>query len=297
MPHEEVFQNAQFKSHMPFFDGTDMMFCRSDAATDVEFQSGGTIWARMARDPQMAERFKDLSRSRTISYQPWKLFHCSWSDRRQRQQIATGLAAGTVECSPAFYRDADGLHVSFIGGVPTQQCFVYKLYTMSGAAWDSLSAAEPFDDRETRAGFVSSRYVCVGVADRLELTRRDTNELFSLECPLSRILRVTYRADDLDSLLITGVAADENEQTLLYKINTAETFDVRTPDGVYKSSIHGDRIVFAHRGDSGLEDRRLQHGNYTLQAVASGVTRVATHHFHYFCQLVNVTAIHQFHIY
>jgi hypothetical protein len=36
---------------MPFFDGTDMMFCRSDAATNVEFQSGGTIWARMARDP------------------------------------------------------------------------------------------------------------------------------------------------------------------------------------------------------------------------------------------------------
>jgi hypothetical protein len=223
----------------------------------------------------MAERFKDLPRSRTISYQPWKLFHCSWSDRQQPQQIATGLAAGAVECSPAFYRDADGLHISFIGGVPTQQCFDYKLYPMSGAAWDSLSAAEPFDNRETWAGFLSQRYVCFSSSNRLELTRRDTNEQFLLECPLSRILRVTYRADDLDSLLITGVATDENEQTLLYKIDTTETFEVRTPDSVYKSSINGDQIVFAQQGDDDFEDRQLQHGSYTLEAVTNGVTRVA----------------------
>jgi hypothetical protein len=100
MPHERVFPGVGFKSHMPFFDGETLVFCRSDEPVRREFECGGTIWERMRTNRALAEHFRDLPRSRSIEYRAWKLYYTAWK-KREPCRLVTGLPDDAVECSPA----------------------------------------------------------------------------------------------------------------------------------------------------------------------------------------------------
>jgi hypothetical protein len=263
MTHEEVFPHASFKSHMPFFDGQTLLFCRADQAVEHRVANGGAIWRMMEDNPRLKEHFADLPRYSTIRYRAWKLAYADWSDRQPRP-ISTGLPTGAVECSPAFYREGKTCHVSFIGGLPAEQGLEYHLYQMSGPSLDRLGPAQCVLPAQARLGFVSPSHVCIGRPRQLILTDRANNRHLLVDYPLSRVYRVTFCADRVESLLITGIDRHNAETTLLYRLDTNATLEVRAPDRVYKSTLCGGRIVFARRDAGDFEDRRLWHGQFSL---------------------------------
>ena len=78
MAHQRVFPGLGFKSHMPFFDGQMLVFCRSDEPVRREFECGGEIWERMWTNRALAEHFRGLARTRWLEYRAWKLYFTSW---------------------------------------------------------------------------------------------------------------------------------------------------------------------------------------------------------------------------
>jgi hypothetical protein len=263
MASEKVFPGAEFKTHMPFFDGRTLLFCRSDESVKREFLCGGSVWKRIHNDPLLRQNLRDVRQSRTITYRAWKLNYCSWNDRRPRR-LDTGLPPEAVECSAAFYRKNRACFVSFIAGVPDRHRLRYHLYSMSGPSLNRMSSAVLVVEEPTRLGFVSPRFICVGSGRRLVLTDRASRERFALEFPVEKMLRATFCPDHLNRLLISGADDDGRLHTLLYDVDCETLHEVRAPGPVYKASLFGDRIVFAEKSALGFENRELRHGPFEL---------------------------------
>jgi len=265
MPHEPVFPHATFKSHMPFFDGRTLVFCRANAPRERTVAHGGAIWQIMDERPHLRAHFAQLPRSSVVRYQPWELAYVDWTNRQHARRIETGLPEGTVHCCPAFYRQGSDIQMSFVAGVPAESGLLYHLYHMSGPSWEHLGAPRRVCERPVRFGFISPHHVCVGGKRQVLLTNRTTGQGLTLSYSLKRIYRVSFRADQSASLLVTGMDERDVELTLLHRLDSDEVWEVQGASHVYKSTVYGDRLVFAQRGDSGFEDRHLRHGPYTLR--------------------------------
>ncbi len=262
-PHR-VFPQAVFKTHMPFFDGQHLVFCASDAPRRHPIACRGEIWAALARRAELRRDFFDLPQQCDVEYRPWKLAYSFWPAGRVRR-IETGLPPEAVECSPASYREAGQWHVSFVGGLPARHGWSYHLYKLSGPSLDQLRRAEKVVPQPVRAGFVSPRYLCTGGRRKLDLTDRIRGTRFSLACPLQSMFRVSYRADDLESLILSGVDDYGRNVTLLHRIDSGSTHEISSPADVYKPSLFARRLIFARRDEDGEEDRELWEGPYHLE--------------------------------
>ena len=138
---------------------------------------------------------------------------------------------------------------------------VYHLYLMSGPSLDRLEAPIQFSDRRTNIGFVSPRYVCTLVRGKLTLTHRESGEQSEVELPmLSKLLRVTYRADHLDSLIVTGLDEWDLPMTLLVRLDTRDVSEICADEPVYKCSIYGQELVYAKKTGADFDHRHLAHG-------------------------------------
>lgn len=188
--------------------------------------------------------------------------------RARSIRLQTGLGLDAIECSPAFYRDGGQVHVSFIGGELTSQRIVYHLYTMSGPSLDELSVAQPVSPLEVRVGFVSPQYVGLGNRSLL-LIERSSGKQFRLSVPFERLYRATFRADDPESLILTGLDRSGQPVTLQFHVKEGTTSQVVSQGPVYKSTLWEDRLIVAVKEDAGFEDRQLKEGSYQLDKLSA----------------------------
>lgn len=266
---EPVFPNARFRSHMPFFDGERLLFSYSENPVQRHVPNEGTIWQTMADNPRMREHFADLPRYSHITYRAWRLFHCPW-DNRKPMRLDTGLPEGTVECSPAMYEDSKGVYVSFIGGVPTSRGPAYRLYLMEGRTLESLSPAKPVEVHGTWVGFVSASYICIGRRGGVTLIERSNNKHINFDVSLERLLRVSYRADEPTTLLITGMDNQHNIVSITHDISakkstaTNTTKKIQSTSLAYKPSIYGNEMISAEKGEGKVEPYELVVQPYEL---------------------------------
>lgn len=176
------------------------------------------------------------------------------------RRLQTGLPNDAVECSPAAWHDNAGWHVSFIaGGIKGNRLF--RLYRMDGPSLDALSA--PVALGMARSGFVYRDRMVIGeVRDRIHITEPAEDQ--TIELPGVDILRVGYRADEPELLLISGRRPDEADPwTIEYDLTTGEQRRV-TCDGkpAYKCAMLGERVLYADRR-GGFEDREVMEAKAT----------------------------------
>jgi hypothetical protein len=170
------------------------------------------------------------------------------------RRLRTGLAEDATECSPAAWHDSAGWHVSFIGGgaAPTR---LFRLYRMDGPSLDTLS--EPVPVAQARSGFIYRDRLAAGEAtDFVHINEPAEDQ--TLEFPGANILRVGYRADQPELLLISGRRPDEPDPwTIEYDLTTGEQRRVIC-DGrpAYKCAMLGDRVLYADRR-GGFEEREV----------------------------------------
>lgn len=258
-----VFPALQMNTHMPFFDGKYLLFCGSEHVAQQEFPNRGDIFRRMLKDQGLREHFASLPKASRVSYRDWKLYYCLWASR-QPTRLNTGLPQDYIECSPSMYQDAGQVYVSFISGTLSERGPDYYLYTMSGPSIDRLSTAVRAVPAPTFFGFINKKYICVSHQQGISLTDRDTKKQTILTCSLQRILRVSYRAETPDILLITGVGDDQAPKTLHYNPTNKVVDDIRSSVPVYKSSIVGDQLVVAVRSGTAVEPYQLMSSSYSL---------------------------------
>jgi hypothetical protein len=115
-----------------------------------------------------------------------------------------------------------------------------------------------------RAGCVAPDYVAFARRGNVIIQNRDGTRRCLLECPLERVFRISFRPKQKQHLVITGVDEQGRYPTLLYSLDSGQTQEVRSSEDVYKPSIVGERIVSAHRGTGGFEERELWHGECEL---------------------------------
>ncbi len=187
------------------------------------------------------------------------------------RRLHTGLTDDAVECSPAAWHDRSGWHVSFIaGGMRGNRLF--RLYRMDGATLDALS--QPVALAQARSGFVYRDRMALGEAkDFVHITEPAEDQ--TLEFPGANILRVGYRADQPELLLISGRRPDEPEPwTIEYDLTTGEQRRV-VCDGrpAYKCAMLGDRVLYAERR-GGFEEREVVEAQSTERELVAVARRV-----------------------
>jgi hypothetical protein len=248
---------------MPFFDGQTLLFCQAGSPIEYQTPREGGIWRILTQKPELRAHFAQLPRHSTLRYRPWKLAWCPWQDRRPRP-LFTGLPADAVECSPAFYREGDVYHVSFLGGVPGPQGLTYFLYQMSGNSLDQLSRPDRVSEQPTRLGFVSARHICTESLDGVRVTERARGLTFQLILPWNHLYRATFASDAPQQLLLSGQDEQGVFRTLQYDCDTGATHEVQAAGPLYKASLCGGEVVFAYRGEGDFEDRHLRRGSASL---------------------------------
>ncbi len=261
MPPKKVFENAQFKSHMPFFDGKTLVFCRSDHVALRRCRPDDPMWIKMHKEQSLRGQHIMPGIHSVLNYRLWKLAYCKWNDRKP-QRLETGLPDDVVECCPTFYQEGNKIHVSFIAGMNTDNQIRYGLYKMSGPTLNNLSRAEKVLNETTLFGFISARYICYGDDNILTVRDRGSNQERLLHCPIPMVTRVSYWPEDLDKLVISGKDEHGKRITLLHQLDTEETTEVSVDGPVYKSAFWQDQIIFAERPVNSMLDYELESGEF-----------------------------------
>jgi len=205
---------------------------------------------------------RSLSGERTLLYCQagasffWKVHARCGS--RDPFRLATGFPEETIECSPAAWQDETGWHVSFIaGGMDPDP--LYRLYRMDGQTLDRLS--EPVAVKPTRTGFIyHDRLVSGDMSGTVHVSGRTVDRI--LEFPGTYILRLSYRADSPDELLVTCQwKGEETVCTVLYDLATDRQWFLEC-DGkpTYKPTLYDDELLYADRSGERFEERRIRSG-------------------------------------
>jgi hypothetical protein len=259
-----VFTNDLIATNMPFFDGQTLVFCQSTGTINTEIRCTGTIWKSVRRNKALAEKFKDLPRSREIIYRPWKLAYCDWQDKAVHS-IKTGLPENVIERSPSFYRQDGRIHLSFIAGLPTSAGFFYRLYSSSGPDLANMEAPKLVLKSPLFFGFVSPHHICWGSGNVIQVREKATEHTFKLKTSFFRVASVNFRADDPAKFVITGLVDREyNCKTIVYDLSTGSASDVSVGGPAYKATMYGDHLIFAQRQKGSFENRSLHHGDVAL---------------------------------
>jgi len=270
---QPVFANESMGTNAPFFDGETLLFCHSTAPIETTVRATGNILNRMRRDRVLAERLRNLPLNQKVIYRAWKLAYCNWSDKITHP-IVSGFAANIPERSPAFYREGERIHLSFISGMPSSVGFRYRLYTCSGPDLAHLDPPQPLALPLLFFGFVSPLHICWGAGNIVQLTDKTIGNSFRLETDFYRVASVTFLAEDPSKLLITGLINRAFEyQTILYDLETGNTCMVSVGGPVYKSSMYGKGLVFAQKQNEQFEERELYYGDYTLSPSTVQISR------------------------
>ena len=266
---KSVFPRGANATHMPFFDGSTLVFSQGASPIEREFTCQGSIWKNLRHNPALAERFRNLPRTQKIRYRAWKLAYCEMEDKIVRS-IITGLPANGIECSPSFYKEKDRVHLSFIGGTDSKAGIGYKLYTSSGPNLGQLEPVKPLFDQAIFFGFVSPHHVCWGAGNKINLKEKASGNIIHFVTDFNRIVRTSFLAEEPAKLLITGIGHERNYQTIIYNLSDGNISQVTIDDAVavYKSTLHQNRLIAARKVGEGFEDRELFESEYTLSPSA-----------------------------
>jgi len=184
----------------------------------------------------------------------WKIFVSINDDEPTR--IETGFSDEMVECSPAAWQDDTGWHLTLIAGGASDNP-LYHLYRMDGESLNSLS--RPVAIRPAKTGFIYLDRLVVGALQDVVHVHDPEGDL-TIELPGAYIYRVSYRADQTDTLLVTGQWIGEDEVfSIEYDLATDEQRLIEC-DGqpCYKPTIYGDEILYAERTGNHFEERRIR---------------------------------------
>jgi hypothetical protein len=239
----KVFNDRRFRTHMPFCDGTDLVYCRAGEPVHRQIPCTGNIHARLGPRSPLAKHFAHLPSSKTATFRAWKIFHKAWPGG-PASRLDTGFPDHAVECSPAFFREGSDLRVSFIAGTLGAFGFDYRLYEMIGPTFADLGPPVPIIKRPTSVGFVSPLHICYRSGPHLVLRDRISGNEQKLELPFARLLRASFQHDHPDRLLITGTV-DERRVTVLHDLAAGQTFELRASGDLYKPTIFGDVVLHA----------------------------------------------------
>jgi len=201
----------------------------------------------------------------------WKLH---WmAEHTEPHRISTGLPDEVVECSPAAWHDGEGWHLTFIAGGANDDP-AYRLFRMAGPCLSRLGPPSPLRSF-VRAGFQFRDRLVYADFEKTIHVRQPFGDV-DLEVPGVFILRVAYRADFPDKLLITGQPTSGGEVfTIEYDLATGQQ-DRLECDGhpAYKCTILGDDVLYAHRTGEDFEARHIRSG-LLARTPADVVRRVA----------------------
>lgn len=184
----------------------------------------------------------------------WKLW-VAVEDQPPRR-LETGLSDELTKCSPTAWYDDTGWHVTFIAGGASESP-LYRLYRMDGLDLDHLS--QPVTIHPTRAGFVLGDRLVHADPENLIHVRQPSGD-FDIELPGAFIYRVSYRADEPDTLLISGAWQTERDVFALeYDLRTGEQHLLEC-DGLpaYKCAILDDLVLYAQRIGEHFEARQIR---------------------------------------
>jgi hypothetical protein len=183
----------------------------------------------------------------------WKIYYID-GIHDSPVRIDTKLTADTFECSPTGWYDSDGWHISFIaGGDPKNPKFC--LYRMDGSTLDMMG--DPVVVKEyASSGFVNKD----GTVYSMKTPDFDyiVSGLDDVKFDLSEILRVSYRADDLNKLLISYKKSNDIVTTIYDKQSKSLYRVICDGQPAYKFTMYGDTIIYAQIIDSGFENRKLK---------------------------------------
>lgn len=241
---KRLFNKIAQKTHMPFYNDGEIVFCVNDRLTTKHFG-------------------RKYGLSRPSEYRPWKLAWADWAQKKIRP-IPVNMPNDAVLCNPTFFRENGKIVVSFIAGIPTEEKLDYHLYRMFGDSWNTLSEPEIAIPEFARTGFISQRHCCIGGERYLVLYDRQKNEWQRLDTSLERIARAIYDPENPAQLLITGPDETERYCTLRFDVDTNDVSEIRGPAPVYKCCLVGSRVVFSYRESEDLEDYQLHIGAATF---------------------------------
>ena len=142
--------------------------------------------------------------------------------------------------------------------------FHYRLYTCSGPDLSRLGTPKIVSDHPTFFGFAGPHHLCAGIGRTVRLTERATGTTFTFETSFYRVAAVNFLAEDPATLLITGIIdKEQHPHTVLYDLATKKISDLTANRPIYKSTLHGDLVIFAEKQKGDFEKRELRYGAYT----------------------------------
>ena len=234
---KRLFNKVAQKTHMPFYNDGEIVFCVNERLITRQFG-------------------QKYGLSRPSEYRPWKLACANWN-KKSICPISVNMPEDAVLCNPTFYRTNEKILFSFVAGIPRDEELDYHLYQMTGDSWETLSEPVPVLQEHARTGFVSPRHCCIGGESYLVLYDRQKNEWQRVDTSLFRIARAIYDPENPARLLITGPDETDAYCTLIFDVDSKETLEIRGPAPVYKCCLVGNRIVFSYRESEDLEDYQL----------------------------------------
>lgn len=219
-------------AHMPFLYDDGVVFAAGDAPPD-----GGPV--------------------------RWKLHFGSATE--SARPLATGLPDHVVECSPSLAADPGGVELYFVG----QDGERLRFYVMRGHSVERLSRAVPMEILGRDGAHAGTRGPSFAALDRPEAAGLEVSAFGALPSILSYarlaldgVARVTFEYARPWRMLASGPCGDE-WHTTLYDFKTDVAFRVVLADGsgVYKASIHRDRLAYAARLSEAFEAREIRHAD------------------------------------
>lgn len=190
------------------------------------------------------------------------LFYCKkinnvWKIHCNQLRINTHLQEDVTECSPAAWHDQNGWHLSFIA-THKENCYLIKI---EGRTLDDLS--EPVSITHTFCGYIFQNTITFrGNYDTFYI--KQNNEIEEIQIPNSIIYRITYRADQPQKIIISGVWVSQQlvanpEFSLEYCLLTRSYKLIRTADtsNIYKCTIWNNEIIHAKKKGKDFEDRSI----------------------------------------
>jgi len=196
----------------------------------------------------------------------WKLWAAGVDGDRR---LETGFGAEVVECSPAGWEDDAGWHVSFIAGGAKEHP-LFRLWAMHGPSLDKLGRPRIIH-APTRTGFLLRDRIVHAEPERYIHIRRSAG-LLTLEMPDVMILRVIYRADAEEKLLVSVQRPKEKEPfTIEYNLLNGRQ-EIVECDGLpaYKCAILNDETLYTQRIGDDFENRRIVRGTIVTRRPMDG---------------------------
>jgi hypothetical protein len=170
-------------------------------------------------------------------------------------RLNTGLSADVVECSPSAWHDAAGWHVTFIAGGSLQNPRYY-LYRMDSPNLVKLGQAKVV--HPCRSGFVYKKRLVVGELNDVFYIHDETGD-YIINIPGIYIMRLSYRADCPDYILITGTWIGEGKEVSVeYNWLTGEQNLIEC-DGMdtYKLTLYEETALYTVKVGEHFEDRQI----------------------------------------